>query len=201
MGRFDNRYSLIVAWLKILLPLASLAILSSIFLLSRQIDPSQTIPFVELAVEDLAREERLGAPNYAGVTDDGASLFFTARAARPLPGSAGTRFDADGVHATLQRADGSATAVVSDRGLIDTDRQVARLTGGAAVTTSGGIRLNSDTLIARMDRTDIRSEGPVDGWLFDARLEGGLMEITANAQGSVQALFTKGVKLVYLPRQ
>ena len=42
-----DRYSRMVAIFKVLLPLAALAILSTLFLLSRTIDPTTTIPFAD----------------------------------------------------------------------------------------------------------------------------------------------------------
>ena len=197
--RYDNRHSRVVAGLKIALPLAALALLSSMFLLSRDVDPRQTIPFVELSVEDLAREERVGAPNYAGVTEDGAALYVTARAARPVQGSGGTRVIADGVHATLRSAQGTGTALIADNGLIDTEAQVLRLSGSVVITTSDGLSLRTSALSSRLDRTEIDTADRVTGLLNDAELQAGRMRLTA-PDGAIRALFTGGVKLVYRPR-
>ena len=66
MARADNAWSRWVALLKIVLPLIALALLSSIFLLSRTIDPTATIPFTEVDVEDRVREPRLTEPKFSG---------------------------------------------------------------------------------------------------------------------------------------
>ena len=171
MDKDDNRYSRLVAWLKILLPLASLAILSSVFLFSRDIDPRQASPFIELSVEDLAREQRVGAPNYAGVTDDGAAIYVQADTARPLVGSGGTRIETDGLNAMLERPDGAATRLQASSGLLDTRRRFARMSGGVQLNTSDGLHFSTDALIARLDRTDVRVraiEGEMCG--FNLRL-------------------------------
>ncbi len=54
------------------MPLAALAILSTLFLVARTIDPSDAIKFTDLDVEDRLRDPRMTAPTYAGVTSDGA---------------------------------------------------------------------------------------------------------------------------------
>lgn len=201
MARYDNRHSRRVAWLKVLLPLASLGILTSMFLLSRDLDPSQTIPFVELSVEDLAREERIGGPNYAGVTEDGAAISVRAEAARPIIGSGGTRISVQGIDARLDRPEtGTATALRAQKGLIDTDAQTLRLTGAVGIDTADGLALRTDSLRARLDRTEVETSGPVTGTLRGSRLEAGRMVLTGDAAG-LRALFTGGVKLVYLPER
>lgn len=200
MAGYDNRHSQMVAWLKIVLPLASLGLLTSMFLLSRDVDPSQTIPFVELSVEDVAREERVGSPNYAGVTDDGAALSVIAEAARPIIGSGGTRISVQGIDARLERAETAGiTSLRAQKGLIDTDAQTLRLTGTVIIATDGGLRLSTETLRARLDRTDVESSGSVRGTWGNSTLEAGRMRLTGE-DGRMRALFTGGVKLVYRPR-
>lgn len=201
MDKDDNRYSRLVAWLKILLPLASLAILSSVFLFSRDIDPRQAVPFIELSVEDLAREQRVGAPNYAGVTDDGAAIYVQADTARPLVGSGGTRIETDGLNAMLERPDGAATRLQASSGLLDTRRRFARMSGGVQLDTSDGLHFSTDALIARLDRTDIRSLGAIEGEMRGSQLEAGRMQITVPEGSDGRALFTGGVKLLYQPEQ
>ena len=196
MAGYDNRHSRMVAFLKIVLPLASLGLLTSMFLLSREVDPRQTIPFVELSVEDVAREERVGSPNYAGVTDDGAALSVIAQAARPIIGSGGRRISVQGIDARLVRDAGGTTSLRAQKGLIDTEAQTLRLTGSVIVATDDGLRLRTDSLRTRLDRTDVESSGEVTGIWGNSTLEAGRMRLTGE-DGRMRALFTGGVKLVY----
>ncbi|MGB4909398.1 MAG: hypothetical protein WBP15_12770, partial [Tabrizicola sp.] len=82
MARVD-RHTRLVGWLKVALPLTALAILSTLFLVARRIDPEAALPYAEVDVEDLAREPRMTAPTYAGTTEDGAALTLSADEARP----------------------------------------------------------------------------------------------------------------------
>jgi lipopolysaccharide export system protein LptC len=76
-------HSRIVGWAKVILPLAALGILSTLFLFARTIDPEDAIPYAEVDVEDRIREPRLTAPTYSGVTSDGSAVTFQAVEARP----------------------------------------------------------------------------------------------------------------------
>ena len=58
-----NRRSVIVAWLRVLLPLGALAVLSTLFLLSRKPDPDAAIPYARVDAEALARQPRVTAPS------------------------------------------------------------------------------------------------------------------------------------------
>ena len=79
---FDG-WSRLVSWLKILLPLVALALLSTLFLVSNRINPEDAIPYAEVDVAERLREPRMTAPTYAGTTTDGSSLVVSAAEARP----------------------------------------------------------------------------------------------------------------------
>ena len=76
-----------VRWLRVLLPLLALAMLSTLFLFSRGSDGESQIPYADVDAEAMARDPRLVAPEYAGVTPDGAQL--TLRATEAAPARAG----------------------------------------------------------------------------------------------------------------
>jgi lipopolysaccharide export system protein LptC len=79
-------YSRIISWLKIILPLFALAILSTIFLVSQKVDPTTSIPYADIDVDELAREQRISTPNFATVTKDGSAITLHATSAKPLIG-------------------------------------------------------------------------------------------------------------------
>ena len=204
MRRRDNPYSRFVAWAKIVLPLAALALLSTVFLLARNIDPTQAIPFAEIDVEELAREQRISAPNYAGVTADGAAISVTASTARPDPDSP-ERVDATDLEAELITATGARYQLSSQRGEIDSGADMAYLQGGVVVTTSSGYRITSDAMSTSLSRTLLESEGPVQADGPAGRLDAGSMSLAPlpDAEGDDSTnhllVFNKGVKLVYTP--
>ena len=62
MAGQTNLHSTVVAWLKVALALIALAMLSTLFLFSDKIDPSDAIPFAEVDIADRIREPRLTMP-------------------------------------------------------------------------------------------------------------------------------------------
>ena len=54
MAARDNVHSRVVFWLKIILPLLALAILSTLFLFSRRIDTDQALPYAEVSGSTVA---------------------------------------------------------------------------------------------------------------------------------------------------
>ena len=155
---YDNTHSRVVAWLKIVLPLAALVMLSTIFLLARTVDPAQTLPYADVA--GLAREQRIGNPNYAGVTSDGAAVAFAAEAARPDPREPEV-FYGVAMRATIEAPDGMALSVSAPEGSVDGRTETAELGGGVTVETADGYSIETARLAARLDATRLQSEGEV----------------------------------------
>lgn len=200
MTRPDTLRSTLVAWLKILLPLIALAILSTLFLVSRRIDPEAAIPYADVDLADRLGSPRLTAPTWTGVTADGAAM--TVRAAEARPGGEGREApSATAVAARLETPDGGRTELVADRGVIDAATDSLTVEGSVVVTTSAGFRLATDRLTAALDRTALASPGPVRGTAPFGRIEAGAMRIAEDAArpGRYLLVFRDRVKLVYLP--
>jgi lipopolysaccharide export system protein LptC len=200
IARGTTLHSRLVAWLKVVLPLLALVILSTLFLVSRAIDPDDAIPYARVDVEERAREPRMTAPTYSGVTSDGSSLTLTADAARPASeGNAGT---ATRVHATLVTRDGAESSFSAATAALDTAGRRLDLAGGVEIVTAEGFTITTDSLVAALDRTDVRSGGPVTATGPLGTLNAGGMTLTqAGDPASHVLLFQRGVKLVYLPQQ
>lgn len=200
MNKFDNFHSTAVAWLKVALPLLALAILSTLFLVSRTIDPSDAIPFAEVDIADRVREPRLTAPTWAGVTDDGAALTIAADEARPKQnGSTGAT--AAALIMDLQTPDGGSTKLVAAQGVIDNVQKALKVSGGVIITTSTGYELQTEAMSAAMDRTSLISDTAVAGKGPVGTLTGGAMELRQADDGtdSYVLILKNGVKLLYKP--
>ncbi len=186
-------HSRVVGVAKIILPLAALAALSSMFLFARVIDPEAAIPYADVDVAAYARDPRLTRPTYAGTTRDGAALTLTATEARPAEGGAA----ATGVALTLRPADGPATVVTAARAALG-DGAVA-LSGGVRIATAAGWAVMADTLTAALDRTEMTA-GPVTATGPAGRLRADAMRLTRR-DGAEVVDFTGGVRVLYQPPQ
>ncbi|OIQ05275.1 MAG: LPS export ABC transporter periplasmic protein LptC [Rhodobacteraceae bacterium CG2_30_10_405] len=195
-----NLHSRLVVWLKVVLPLLALAILSTLFLVSRRIDPADAIPYATVDVADRIREPRMTAPVYAGRTSDGADLAITADAARPNADER-TGGTAQAPHAVLQTPDGTTITIVARQGELDNAAGLLRLTGAVVITTSSGYVANSAAMTAALDRSEIISPGAVTVTGPQGVITAGQMTVTAIAAtpGSYVVVFTNRVKLIYSP--
>lgn len=198
MATHDNTHSWVVAWLKIVLPLLALAILSTLFLVSRTIDPSDAIPYATVDVDELVREPRITAPTYAGVTSDGAALTVSAAEARPRSADAA---GATALHAALETPDGARTDVIAAQGSLDAANKLVRLEGGVRITSSSGYEIATDTLVVELGKTAAESAGAIEANGPLGHLTAGRFTLTMDpaVAGAYLLVFKDRVKLVYQP--
>lgn len=202
MSVYDNSYSRFVSLAKIVLPLTALALLSTLFLVARTVDPSKSIPFAEVDVQELAREQRISSPNYSGVTREGSAISIAAASARPDPAN-GSRVAATDLQARLETGDGGRYDLSSNSGEIDTDAGRAVLVGSVVVTTPTGYRITTEKLTTALKQTKLESVGDVQAVGPAGTLNAGQMVLTRAEEGNEASgyllVFKKGVKLVYTP--
>ncbi|MCB2135834.1 MAG: LPS export ABC transporter periplasmic protein LptC [Rhodobacteraceae bacterium] len=199
MALHDNIHSRLVFWLKIILPLIALAILATLFLFSRRLEIEGELPYANVDVDELVREQRLTAPEYASVTSDGAALSITAAVARPGAGESGAT--ATGLVAKIETADGLHVDITAAEGRIDPDANRLVLTQGVDMVTSSGYHVTATGLNSDLDRTDVWSDGEITALAPYGKIDAGRMELRlADARTSGYVLvFNMGVKLVYEP--
>ncbi len=195
-----DRYSRLVSWLKVLFPLIALALLSTLFLLSRAIDPQATIPFAETEVQDRLRDQQVTGPFYSGTTDEGDLISFSSETLTTPRGQAGTN-EAKDLRVVLDLQSGAQIVLDAARAKVDAAADRAELAGNIRVTTSTGYQILSDLMTSNLTTLDITSPGPVEATSPAGEITAGAMTISnqQNTAGS-QMLFTKGVKLVYTPQ-
>lgn len=193
----DRLYSGIITWLKIVLPLGALAILSSLVYLARGTEDRRQIPFVEVA-GDLYERERVESPEYLSQTGDGSALRITAREVVPDPDRPEV-YLADAVTGRLETRKGRIIQATSPEGLFDIDGNVADLIGIVSIDTSDGYHVLTETLHTRLDITFVESGGPIRGEGPLGRIEAGLMRYGDKKFESDLLRFTGGVKVVYQP--
>ena len=199
MAARDNIHSRVVFWLKIVLPLLALVILSTLFLFSRRIDTDAALPYAEVDVEDLARNQRLTAPEYSGVTTDGAAIMIRAGVARP--GAGGDAATAEAVSATIETPAGLRITLDAGQGALDDAAGRLILAGGVEIVTSSGYRVTAPRLDGALDRTELHSGGAVRAEAPFGAIDAGGLQIRHEDAGipAYLMVFSDGVKLRYQP--
>lgn len=199
MARRDNAYSRLVGWLKVALPLAALALLSTVFMVSRTLDPGDALPYAQVNIDELLRDPRLTAPSFSGMTRQGDEIAFIAEAAR-----LGTT-DENGARALkpvlrLISPEGLTTEVRAEEARVQPAENRMRLSGAVEVATSSGYRLRSESLLAALDRTALESPEPVTAEAPMTEITAQSMILSRETPGAPEVLVFKGaVRLIYQP--
>lgn len=192
----------VVRWLRVLLPLIALAILSTMFLFSREPTGEPQIPYADVDAEDMARDPRMVAPEYAGVTKDGAQLTLVAKEARPGEdeGDVALRtFRLD-----WRATDGQSAEITAPEGSVADGR--IQLSGGVLMTTSAGWTITAPQIDASIDRSDMMAEEGILAHAPFGDLTAGVAQLHlpddvqgADGNGSAKLDFSGGVRLIYQP--
>ncbi|WP_028725715.1 hypothetical protein [Paracoccus zeaxanthinifaciens] len=188
----------IVRWLRVLLPLVALAMLSTMFLFSRGSDTESRIPYAEVDAEEAAREGRVVAPEYSAVAGDGSQIALRAANGRPTADGA----TAEGLQLDLRRSDGVTATVTAPNGGSDAD--AIRLGGGVTMQTSTGWRLVTDSLEAATGQGVLRADTRVEAEAPFGEIEAGSMRLEPEdaeaSDGPAILNFSGGVRLIYRPQ-
>lgn len=199
IGAAMDLRSRLVALFKVLLPLAALAILSTLFMLSRSVDPTAKIPFAEAEMAERMRDQQVTSPFFSGTTEKGDEIIVTAGLARP--GGAGAPADASDLTARIIMADGVRITLTADTGLVAVDRNLATFSGNVEITTTTGLVVLTDLLNAELDGISGNTPGTVTVTGPFGDFTAGQMQISEISDGGpLHMLFKNGVKLVYDPK-
>ena len=186
--------SRLIAWLRVLLPLAALAILSTLFLLGRTPDPDDALPYAEVDTEDMVRDPRMTRPEFAGVSASGAEVTLTADRASPVQDD---KSAAESVRLTWRAQDGLAADLTAPTARME--GQQIHMSGGVRVTTSDGWAMTVPQVETDLSADRLLGTGGLTGFAPLGRLDADQMEMTRNADGDYLLNLTGDVRLVYQP--
>ncbi len=196
MARSDL-YSKTVMWVKVTLPLIALALLSSLFLLSGAPDPEAALPYAEVDVEQIAREQRVTAPRFAGIVGEDQEIILIAAAMTAESGQT-DRIHAQAIDGRVDLGISEVMTVQATLGDIDMAGQFASLRDGVAVQSSRGYQMESETILMALDEIRLRAPTPV-------HITGPGLDLTADAMemeevdGAPILRFTGSVRMLYDP--
>ena len=189
--------SRIVAWLRVILPLTALALLSVLFLLGGKPDPDGTIPYADVDPREVAERQMATALTYAGVTDDGAQLNITG--AQAVPGSAERQGTADLVRMTLRAQDGRAADISAGHAAIEGDLMALR--DGVRMTTADGWVVTAPEFHASRSKGTLNADAEVNVRAPFGDMTAAQMELRPLGEGTGDHVLdlSGGVRLIYQP--
>jgi lipopolysaccharide export system protein LptC len=192
-----DRYSRLVALLKVSLPLLALGLLSTLFLISRAVDPPASIPFADAEVQQRLSSQQVTGPYFSGTSVTGDQIAFVAETVTTPNGETGIN-RAEQIDLQVEMVSGTRLTVKAAEAEVDIPRDRTDLTGDVEITTSTGYVLNTDLLQLRIARLEMVSPDRVTGQTPVGDIEAGQMRVfTPEGQTESLMLFTDGVKLIY----
>ncbi len=193
-----DRYSRMVQLFKVLLPLAAIFLLATVFLLSRSIETNVSVPFSREAIDERLSDQVITNPDYKGVTRKGEEVRVEAR--RANQGRDGADPTATEINGRFGLSNGGEITMISNSGTIRPDKGTATFVGDVVITTTDGMQLTTDLLNTSLDEIRGNTPGQVDGTGPIGEFTAGRMTFgTEKTDGPVHILFTDGVKLIYEP--
>ncbi|MEM9371461.1 MAG: hypothetical protein AAGA26_09920, partial [Pseudomonadota bacterium] len=150
-------YSRSIKWLKVLLPLAALVLISAVFLIDRWDDES-LFSSEELAA--LGAGMQLENPRFTGTTEAGNPFVLTARRANP-DGPSPEIITLDEPRGEMDLRDGRILKGRSKDGVMKRSADELTLTGNVVITTSDGYRADMEKLVIDIDRKSAIAPVPV----------------------------------------
>lgn len=191
-----NLHTRVVMILKVTLPLVALAILSSLFLFSRPIDPEDAIPYADVEIAERLAQPRMTGAGFSTVTSDGATLTLSADQAAPTVGGATVQ----GLSGRLSTPAGEVTEFSATSGVLDRTAGQLVLDAGVRLETSNGYLVTTDKLTLGTDQSFMESGGAVQATAPMGDLTAGGLRMDRAADGKTHLLvFNRGVRLIYLP--
>ncbi len=194
-------YSRLVALLKVILPLCALAVLSTLFLLSRNVsgDLVNAIPFSQKDLEQRAKDQQVTAPFFSGKTPNGHLVRFTAQSARPDQADP-KKSSAREMDTRIDFVDGSHLAFSAASAMVNNHDHTATLKGDVMIESSNGYQIRTQELTTAMRELRAETPGKVSGHGPAGQFEAGrMMVFPAESSNKVTLFFTNGVRLVYTP--
>lgn len=195
-----DRYSRLVLWLKVALPLTALAILSTLFFVAETLDPEAAIPYAKVDVDRILREQGVTAPSFGGVTTAGVTVSLTADVIKPLEERA-SLFEGDTLRARLTFPSGTEVEITSPDGQVDTESNTASLQNGARLESTNGYVVTADTITALLGDGVFQAENGINADGPAGEITAGRMELKRmdTEPATYHLVFEDGVRLFYRP--
>jgi len=195
MQRGGDIYSIFVAWSKVAMPIVALVLLSTLFLFSGKVDVTQSLPYADLNVDEIIKDQRISRPFIDSVREDGTEVTLTAAFAKPDIANPG-RFETEDLQLRLRDAGNQAVKLTAKSGIVDPSG--AELSNGVTIVTSDGLTIKTPSLAAQFDEKRFVAKDGIKTSLIIGTLEADSMVIDQSGTNT-EIVFQGNVRLTYQP--
>ena len=195
---FGDSYSAFVVWVKTLLPILALGMLSTIFLFSGKVDVTQSLPYAKLNVAEIVREQRITKPYFSGVSYNDTEITLSAAYA-----SSDTQ-NADILNITdlsiiLTSEHAKTVRITAGLGTLDATKQKVTVSKDVYLTAMPDFWLKTNSL-----KIDLKQGVATADTMFQSVTALGTINagnmIVKTITNDQQIIFTNGVRLIYYPK-
>jgi lipopolysaccharide export system protein LptC len=195
---FDDGYSALVAWLKTLLPIVALGLLSTIFLFSGKVDVTQSFPYAEHNIAEIIREQRITQPYFTGIASNGTEIALSAAYASPQVENAHILEITD-LSVVLRSTSDRMVQVTAGRGALDSARQTAQISTDVHIAALPDFWVITEALDMNFNQGFISAKGGFQGVTALGAITAREMHLQMTADDQ-QIVFLNDVRLVYSPK-
>ncbi len=195
----DRLYSKFIGGMKILLPMAALGLLSTMFMISQGRETALDISTFLSANGGSDLVAGISKPKFASTTTQGDSVLVQAEQARPIEDGLVAAYQ---VAAEIDLIDGSAISLSALKAAVMEDGERIDLEGSVHMESSTGYHVATEAFQMQTNRVSGQTLSPIEATGPAGSFRADRMVVTQNQDtGDVQLHFTGNVKLVYLPLQ
>jgi len=195
---FDDGYSALVAWLKTLLPIVALGLLSTIFLFSGRVDVTQSLPYTEHNIAEIVREQRITRPYFTGIASNGTEIALSAAYASPQIENAHILEITD-LSVVLRSTSDRMVQVTAGRGALDSATQTAQISTNVHIAALPDFWVTTQALDMNLNQGVVSAKGGFQGVTSLGAITAGEMHLQMTADDQ-QIIFINDVRLVYSPK-
>ena len=195
---FGDSYSAFVVWVKTLLPIVALGMLSTIFLFSGKVDVTQSLPYAKLNIAEIVREQRITKPYFSGVSDNGTEITLSAAYA------SSDKQDSDILNITdlsiiLTSEHAKTVRITAGLGTLDATKQKVTVSKDVYLTAMPDFWLKTNSLTIDLKQGVATADTVFQSITALGTIDAGnmLVKMITNDQ---QIIFTNGVRLIYYPK-
>ena len=195
---FGDSYSAFVVWVKTLLPILALGMLSTIFLFSGKVDVTQSLPYAKLNIAEIVREQRITKPYFSGVSYNDTEITLSAAYA-----SSDTQ-NADILNITdlsiiLTSEHAKTVRITAGLGTLDATKQKVTVSKDVYLTAMPDFWLKTNSLTVDLQQGVATADTMFQSVTALGTINAGNM-IVKTITNDQQIIFTNGVRLIYYPK-
>jgi lipopolysaccharide export system protein LptC len=190
--------------LRLGLPLSALVLLSTVFLVSGNLDPNNAAALSGMDPAQITREPRIAAARFAGVMRDQTAITVSAQSVRSQNtdvAGAPLVLDLIAAEGVLDFPDDSAASFTAETAQLDQAAGLLTAQGPVILENSAGYVLEMGRMEATLDQTRLSGRDGIKGDAPAGQIEADSLDLTrtGGTDGGYLLAFTGNVRLLYTP--